>query len=238
MFDRIREAAARRIDSTVEFASRLVQTPSMPGHEGDVAALVQAEMTRLGYDRVEVDDVGNVMGLLRGQRSGRSVMFNTHMDHVSPGDRAFWRADPYSGQVADGSLWGRGSTDIKGPMACQIHTVPLLKEAGLLPAGDVWVVAVVMEEVGGLGTQQLVHHLRTDSAVVGEPSQCQLKRGHRGRTGLEARIVGKAGHASAPDRAVNPHYVAAALLLALRDLPMVTHPDFGAATLVPTIYRS
>jgi putative selenium metabolism hydrolase len=234
----IHTLAAAQLDATVAFAARLVRTPSMPGQEGDVAALVRQEMQYLGYDDVQVDAAGNVIGLLRGSGSGRSVLFNAHMDHVSPGDRAHWQVDPFSGHVADGQLWGRATTDIKGSLACQVHTVPLLRAAGLLPAGDVYVTAVVMEEIGGLGTQHLATHLRADSAVVGEPSNCTLKRGHRGRTGLQVTITGKAGHASAPDRAVNPHMVAAGFLLALRDLPMASHPDFGPATLVPTIYRS
>ncbi|MDB5076812.1 MAG: N-formyl-4-amino-5-aminomethyl-2-methylpyrimidine deformylase [Chloroflexi bacterium] len=234
----IRAHAAAQIDATVAFAARLVQTPSMPGQEGDVAALVRQEMQKLGYDEVQVDAAGNVIGLLRGSGSGRSLLFNTHMDHVSPGDRSHWHVDPFSGQIADGQLWGRASTDIKGSLACQVYTVPLLRAAGLLPAGDVYVTAVVMEEIGGLGMQHLATHLRADSAIVGEPSNCLLKRGHRGRTGLQVTITGKAGHASMPDRAVNPHTVAAGFLLALRDLPMASHPDFGSATLAPTIYRS
>ncbi len=236
--DTLREKAAERIDDAVAFAAQLVQTPSMPGEEGAVAALVRAEMERLAYDDVRVDDAGNVIGMLRGHGSGRSVLLNAHMDHVSPGDRAYWDADPFSGHLADGYLWGRATTDIKGSLACQVHLAPLLRAAGLAPAGDVYVTAVVMEEIGGLGTQHLVTHLRADSAVVGEPSVCVLKRGHRGRTGLEVKITGRAGHASAPDQAVNPHTVAASFLVALRDLPMAVHPDFGPATLVPTIYRS
>lgn len=234
----IHEAAGRALGAAVAFAARLVQTPSMPGEEGSVAALVRAEMERLGYDEVEVDAAGNVIGLLRGRSGGRTVLFNAHMDHVSPGDRKHWRADPFSGHVADGCLWGRASTDMKGSLACQVHMAAVLKEAGLAPAGDVYVSAVVMEEIGGLGTQYLAGRLRADSAVVGEPSACTVRRGHRGRTGLDAHIAGRAGHASAPDRAVNPHFAAAAFLLAVRDLRMATHADFGPATLVPTIYRS
>lgn len=236
--DTLPALAAKQIDDAVAFAAQLVRTPSMPGEEGAVAALVRAEMERLGYDDVRVDDAGNVIGILRGRGTGRSVLFNAHMDHVSPGDRAYWHADPFSGQVADGYLWGRATTDIKGSLACQIHLAPLLRAAGLAPAGDVYITAVVMEEIGGLGAQHLVTHLRADSAVVGEPSACTLRRGHRGRTGIEVTVTGRAGHASAPDQAINPHPAAAAFLVALRDLSLPSHPEFGPATLVPTIYRS
>ncbi len=210
----------------------------MPGEEGRVAQLLRQEMESLAYDDVQVDAAGNVIGFLRGSGSGRSLVFNGHMDMVSAGDRAHWHADPFSGHIAGGYLWGRGATDMKGPLACQVYVVPLLRAAGMLPAGDVFVTAVVMEEIGGLGTQHLATHLTADCAVVGEPSNCLLKRGHRGRTGLRVTITGRAGHASTPDRAVNPHPVAAAFLLSLRDLPMATRTDFKTATLTPTVYRS
>jgi succinyl-diaminopimelate desuccinylase len=236
--ERIRACAAAQRDAAVHFAARMVQTPSMPGQEGDVAALLRKEMESLDYDDVQVDAAGNVIGFLRGAGSGRSMLFNGHMDIVSAGDRANWHADPFSGHVADGYLWGRAATDMKGPLACQVYVAPLLRAASLRPAGDIFVTGVVMEEIGGLGTQHLVSHLKADCAVVGEPSNCLLKRGHRGRTGLRVTITGRAGHASTPDRAVNPHFVAAAFLLSLRDLPMAPHAEFAAATLVPTIYRS
>ena len=236
--DRIRSQAAAQLDAAVRFAARMVQTPSMPGEEGRIAEIIRREMESLPYDDVRVDEAGNVIGFLQGSGSGRSLLFNGHMDMVSAGARTHWHAEPFSGQVADGYLWGRAATDMKGPLACQVYTVPILRAAGLLPAGDIFVTAVVMEEIGGLGTQHLVTHLKADCAVVGEPSNCHLKRGHRGRTGLRVTITGRAGHASTPDRAVNPHYIAAAFLLSLRDLHMTSHPDFTASTLVPTIYRS
>jgi len=234
----IRMAAAAQLNATVAFASRLVQVPSMPGQEGAVAALVRQEMETQHYDEVQVDDAGNVVGVLRGAGSGRSLLLLGHMDQVSPGDRTHWQTDPYSGHVADGYLWGRASTDMKGPLACQVQTVPLLRAAGLLPAGDIYVAAVVMEEIGGLGAQHLATWLHTDCAVVGEPSSCLLKRGHRGRTGLVVSIAGRAAHASTPDRGINPHPIAAAFLLSLHDVPLAFHPDFGVDTLVPTVYHS
>src|SRR5439155_7868808 len=118
---RLRELARRGEGAVMDFASRLIQTPSLPGEEGDVAALIRREMETLGIDDVGVDEAGNVIGLLRGSDGGRSVMFNTHMDHVSPGDPASWSVAPFSGLVRDGQIWGRGAADIKGPLACQVH---------------------------------------------------------------------------------------------------------------------
>ena len=229
--------AREREDEVVAFARRLIATPSMPGEEGAVAALVQEEMRRLGYDEVRADELGNVIGVIRGRGSGRSVMLNTHLDHVSPGDPALWTAPPFSATVRDGAIYGRGAVDIKGPTACQVHAGGLLRAAGLRPPGDLYVVGAVLEECGGLGSKHLARTVRADCAVVGEPSANTLRRGHRGRVGIVAEVRGRAAHASVPHRAINPHYPLAAFLCRLRDVPLRAQEPFGASSVAPTLYR-
>lgn len=223
-------------DAVVDFARRLIRTPSMSGQEGDVAALMQEEMRRLGYDEVRSDEVGNVIGLIRGADGGRSVMLNTHLDHVSPGDEKLWTDGPYAATIREGAIYGRGAVDIKGPLAAQVHAGGLLLAAGLRPPGDLYVVGAVMEELGGLGSKRLVENFKTGCAVVGEPSSNTLRRGHRGRIGLIAEVHGRAGHASAPDRAINPHYGLAAFITALRAIEMREQAPFGASSVAPTLY--
>ncbi len=236
--------AREREGELVEFARRLMQTPSPSGEEGDAAALVQEEMRRLGYDEVRADEVGNVIGLIRGKGSqrgsanGHSVMLNTHLDHVSPGDLALWTDSPFSATVRDGAIYGRGAVDIKGPMACQVHAGGLLLAAGLRPAGDLYVVGAVLEERGGLGSQHLARTLKTDRAVIGEPSSNTLRRGHRGRVGLVVEVRGRAAHASVPARGVNPHYGLAAFLTRLENLPMPAQEPFGPSSVAPTLYST
>ncbi|WP_152918236.1 M20/M25/M40 family metallo-hydrolase, partial [Ardenticatena maritima] len=144
----------------IAFLQRLVQTPSLPGHEADLAALVKAEMERLGYDEVFVDAAGNVIGRIRGRGDAPAVMFNTHLDHVDPGDPAGWRFPPYGGEIHDEAVWGRGTVDIKGPLAAQVYGVARLKNDPTPPPGDVYVSAVVQEEIGGLGARHLLTHLQ------------------------------------------------------------------------------
>jgi succinyl-diaminopimelate desuccinylase len=192
-------------------------------------------MQALGYDDTWIDDVGNVIGLIRGTGGGRSLMFNTHLDHVDAGDVTGWQFPPYEGKIHDGVLWGRGAVDIKGPTAAQVHGAALPRMADVALPGDVYVAGVVQEEVGGLGSLELVRTTRTDRAVIGEASSNELRRGHRGRIELIARIAGHACHASAPERGVNPLYSLPGLLSGLRDLEMVEDPFLGAETLAPTL---
>lgn len=222
----------------VEFCRRLIQAPSMSGREEEAARLVETEMIRLGYDRVWIDDVGNVVGLMRGEGEGPTLQLNTHLDIVDPGDPADWPFPPYAGAVHDGAIWGRGACDVKGPMAVQVHALGALKAAGLRPPGDVYVVAVVFEELGGLGTRHLVQTLPCDYGIVGEATGNQLMRGHRGRTELVVRFQGRSVHASMPSLGVNPHYSAAHFLERLRSMPMLEDAVLGPATVAPTTYRT
>ena len=124
---------------------------------------------------------------------------------------------------------------MKGPVAAMIHgAARLKKESGGL-AGDVFMTAAVMEEIGGLGSQFLATHLSADAAIVGEPSRCELRLGHRGRFEIEVIFHGKSAHASAPDLAINPNFSLAAFLSRLSDLQLANDPILGTATIAPTI---
>jgi len=221
----------------LSFAQRLIQTPSLPGEEGNVALIVQEEMHRLGYDRVWVDSVGNVIGVMAGM-GGSSVLFNGHMDVVDPGPLDGWRYPPFSGHIEGDWLWGRGASDMKGALALQVYSLGLLRRAGYTLPGDCYATAVVFEETGGLGTQALVKELQADMAVVGEATDNQLARGHRGRLEIVVRVKGRSVHASVPQRGANPHYTVAQFLTRLNQLDMAEDADFGASTVAPTLYRT
>ena len=215
----------------VAFAQKLVQTPSLPGQEGAVAALIQGEMVRLGYDQVWIDDAGNVIGRIAGG-GGPPLLLNGHMDHVDAGDPARWPHPPFGGEIHDGELWGRGAADMKAAVAAMVYAGGLLKK--LFVPGDRYVTAVVQEEVGGLGTQHLARTLPVKRAVVGEASANQLRRGHRGRVELVAHFEGRSVHASMPDLAINPHFSAGRFLAGLRDLKMADDATYGVSTVAPT----
>ena len=172
-------------DDIVGFAQRLVQTPSPSDQEGEVAALVQAEMERLGYDAAWLDGVGNVLGRIDGG-DGPPVMFNGHLDHVDAGDPAQWAHPPFAGEIHAGDLWGRASVDMKGAIAAMVYAGALAKELDAPLPCDLYVSGTVQEETGGLGARHLSRSLPALRVVVGEASGNQLRRGHRGRVELVA----------------------------------------------------
>jgi putative selenium metabolism hydrolase len=231
----LRHLAETHGSDLIGFTRRLVQTPSLPGHEAEIAGLVKAEMERLDFDEVTSDSVGNVVGWVRAG-DGPSLMFNGHMDHVDPGDPAGWPYPAYAAEVVEGELWGRASVDMKGPLAAMIYAAGLVKQHQLPFEGTLAVACAVLEEVGGMGTRALVSRFKPAWAVVGEPSNNGLMRGHRGRVELAARVVGRSVHASVPGQGVNPHYALARFLTRLEGLPMTQDPLFGASSVAPTLY--
>jgi putative selenium metabolism hydrolase len=235
--ERIQSIAQERHVATIAFAQQLVQMPSLSGQEQDIAAVIIREMENLGYDGVWTDGVGNVIGKIEGG-DGPTVLLNGHMDHVDPGPAEGWPYPPFSGEIVDNELWGRGSVDMKGPVACMIYAVGLFKSLELTPPGDILMTVPVMEEVGGLGTQYLATQLEADAAICGEPSHNTLRRGHRGRVELEVTFKGRSAHASVPHLGVNPHYQAAAVLSRLPELEMTEQEAVGISTVTPTLYTT
>jgi putative selenium metabolism hydrolase len=195
--------------------------------------MIQAEMECLGYDAVWVDEVGNIVGCIEGGE-GPSLMLNGHMDHVDAGDPARWLHSPFGGAIHDGELWGRGAADMKGALAAMVYAGGLVKKLGEPLPADLYVSAVVQEEVGGLGARHLARALQVDRAVVGEASGNHLRRGHRGRVELDARFEGRSVHASMPDLGVNPHFSMARFLGNLQEMEMASDPDYGSSTVAPT----
>ena len=134
-------------DAALAFAQDLIRIPSMPGEEGELARRVVAEMEDLGYDEAWTDELGSVVGVVRGG-AGPTVMLSAHLDMVAAGDPDEWEHPPFDGVIADGFLHGRGAMDIKGPLAIQTHVAAALRGR---VQGDIVVAHPVYEERGGWG---------------------------------------------------------------------------------------
>lgn len=224
----------------VAFAQRLIQTPSMSFAEAEIAAVVADECRKLGFDEVWLDEMGNVNGRIRGtDPSLGAIVLNTHLDHVDPGEPTLWRVPPYSGQIVDGRLIGRGACDIKGPLAVQVYSMAALRRAGARPRRDVVFTGVVQEEIGGAGAEYWVKNLdyAVDLVVLGEPSDNQIALGHRGIVQMWLTFHGRSVHASVPDKAQNPNYALANFLqrLEMAQNTWQSHPILGPTTVAPTI---
>jgi succinyl-diaminopimelate desuccinylase len=155
---------------------------------------------------------------------------------VGEGDHDEWEVPPFSGEIRDGFLHGRGAMDIKGPLALQTYTAASM--IGSAP-GDVIVAHTVLEERGGLGMKHLLESggVEPGVVVIGEATHGDICTGHRGRAEVEVVIQGLAGHASVPDRAHNALDLLGDVLAAIRDLAALQEsvPVLGASSLIATM---
>ena len=229
-------AREANFENALQFAADLIRIPGLSQQEGDVARRVQEEMEALGLEDIRVDRAGNVIGVARGRGDAPPALLNAHMDVVGEGDHDQWEVPPFSGEIRDGFLHGRGAMDIKGPLALQTYTAASM--IGSAP-GDVIVAHTVLEERGGLGMKHLLESggVEPGVVVIGEATHGDICTGHRGRAEVEVVIQGLAGHASVPDRAHNALDLLGDVLAALRDLAALQEsvPVLGASSLIATM---
>lgn len=221
----------------IDFLRDLVRIRSFSGDEGEIAARVADEMRRLGFHHVYRDRAGNVIG--RVGKGTQRLLFDGHMDVVGVGNPATWDSDPFSGQVQDGMLYGRGSVDMKSGLAAMIYGVKALLDADALPKGEIVVAAVVQEEPAeGVAVRALIDDegLWPSFVVLGEPTNLDIALGHRGRVELLVTTEGRACHGSAPELGENALYAASKVIFGVELLAghLGEDPKLGKGSIAVT----
>ncbi len=236
---RLRLTQAGR-DSLTHFTQRLVRTPSPSTQEGEVAALVQEELTGLEIDDVHTDSMGSVVARV-GHAEGPTLIYNAHMDTVGVTDPSAWRHDPYGGVIQSGVLYGRGAVDMKGPLAAMVYAAVLVQSQIRHLGGSLALAFVVQEEpCEGLAMKALMEEegIRPDWVVLGEPTDLRLSRGHRGRVMLRVTVQGKSSHGAQPHLGENAVYAATQLIFSIQMMEFTTDPLLGPGTVALTRIES
>jgi putative selenium metabolism hydrolase len=227
--DRDGDAASWSIDerALVSFAQLLAATPSVSGTEGPAVQAVATEMSRLGFDRVHVDAVGNCVGIL-GAGDGPRLLIDGHIDSIPLHSQSRWTIDPFGGHIVDARMYGLGICDQKASIAAAVHGAPAaVRRLGSL-AGQVAVVASVNEEdIEGAALASVVDSFRPTCAVTSEPSDTRLCIGQRGRAKVEVTITGRACHAGHAALGINAVEALAVLVAGMRDLAHPHHARLG-----------
>lgn len=226
-----------RKEQLLENCRGMIRLPALSGQEGKKAEFIESVMKALGYDEVVVDAMGNVTGRIRLGKGGVRILLEGHMDHVDIPDLSKWTHDPYGGEVSDGRLWGRATTDMTGNLAAMIHAAShVKKDFGDLLDGEILVAGVVHEECfEGVASELVGEAFKPDCVVIGEPSNLTLKRGQRGRAEVVVETHGRSAHSSDPSVGLNAVKKMAKLLLAIEEkfVPK-THPVLGKGILEVT----
>lgn len=201
-------AAARQHETElVRFLRDMIAIPAESCQEQRRCERVKAEYERLGFDEVYFDGLGSVVARIG---SGPfTIMMDGHIDCVGVGDPGAWAYDPFVGKLEDGKVLGRGAVDELPGIACAAYGMKVLKDRGWPADVTVVLVASVMEEdCDGLPLMHLIETegIRPDVVVLGEPTNLDVYRGHRGRMEIEVITKGQSAHGAHCDRGVNAIY--------------------------------
>jgi len=225
----------------IKFMQDIIRIPSLSSEEGAVIQRIREEMLRLDYDEVAVDPMGNLLGRIGS--GPRVIALDGHVDTVDVGDPSLWDRDPHSGDIEDGILYGRGTSDMKGGVASSVYAGAILKNKGIPDEVTLYVTATVQEEdCDGLCWQYIVNEdgLRPELVVITEPTSLRIYRGHRGRMELEVHTSGVSCHGSAPERGVNAVYKMAGIIADIEKLNERLEPrdPLGKGTVTISEIRS
>ncbi len=215
-------------EELTELLRLLVSTPSVTGEEAAVAAVAAGWLRARGVDAQIVGAAPGRPNVIASIGSGpRGLVLNGHYDVVPAGDG--WTRDPWGGEIADGRLYGRGSTDMKAGLACAMAAFVACARAVPEPKARLLLTLVIDEEDAGRGTRAAIAEgLDCDWALVCEPTELRAVRATRGNCYLDVSVTGVSAHAGNPDLGVNAIHAAAQVVervVALdRELEGRTHP--------------
>jgi len=219
IYSKINQLAEKYKNYTANNLSKLVKIKSTSMNEKDVQLELKRQMEEAGFDEVRIDGLGNVIGRIGNGK--RVLAIDGHMDTVDVGNIDNWNFDPFSGEIKDGYVHGRGTVDQEGGPASAVTSGKILKELGFDKDLTFLVVGSVMEEdCDGLCWKYLVEEekLKPDFVISTEPTNLNIYRGHRGRMEIVVKFRGVSCHGSAPERGKNAIYMAARAALEIEKL--------------------
>ena len=234
-FNKIKELAQSYEKDMTKFLRDLVKIPGEScGEKGHIDRIAE-EMRKVGFDKVEIDPMGNVLGYMG---SGETLIgYDAHIDTVGIGNINNWEFDPYEGFETETEIGGRGTSDQLGGIVSSVYGAKIMKELGLLSDKyTVLVTGTVQEEdCDGLCWQYIINEdkVKPEFVVITEPTDGNIYRGQRGRMEIRVDVKGISCHGSAPERGENAIYKMADILQEVRELNNKLHydPFLGKGTL-------
>lgn len=238
-----------RVENLVDLVRDLVRIPGhreLPEKEGNIAKYIRNWFKEAGLS-VRTRDVlpnrPNVIALIKGSGNGYSLMYNGHMDTV-PAYGWVEEPGPFSGEVMEGKIYGRGSCDVKGAIASAMVAMEAIQRSEIELKGDLIFTGVVGEEgEGSIGTKENVQSESIpDMAVVCEPTDLNIFIGHKGSSSLMITTRGRPAHSAYPEKGINAIMLMSNILQALRKelfprLERRKHRFLGTPTLTATAIK-
>ena len=242
-FKKVMEKAEEYKPQISAFLRDMIAIPSESCDEKKVVQRIKQEMEAVGFDRVEIDPMGNILGYIGTGK--HLIVMDAHIDTVGIGNPENWEHDPYKGYEDDEIIYGRGGSDQEGGMASMVYAGKIIKDLGLDNDYTLLVTGTVQEEdCDGLCWQYIIEEskIRPEFVVSTEPTSLGIYRGQRGRMEILVSVDGISSHGSAPERGDNAIFKMAPILMELKQLHLRLKDDpflgKGSLTVSEIFYTS
>ncbi|SFE44597.1 succinyl-diaminopimelate desuccinylase [Lentibacillus persicus] len=246
----------RDYERAVALTQQLVRIPSVyrpedpKGNEEEVASFTADYLRDLGID-VYVEEVEpgrpNVIGVIDSGKPGKTLIFEGHTDVVTEGDRESWNYDPFGAEIVDGRMYGRGTNDTKGNLACMITAAQSIIEDKEAFTGKIILCIPVDEERMMIGIKHFIEQGwadNVDGAIICEPEENQICVAQRGALRIQITVNGKMAHGAISWSGINPNWRLAKIITALEALEKEEqeihgeHPYLKWPSITPTIVKA
>lgn len=234
MLDKNREG------EVIKLCQKLIKAKSYSGEENLVSEELASFFKENNFDDVIIDLYGNTIGVIKGKLPGKKIVFDGHMDTVPVGNESDWNYPPFGGEIHDGKIYGRGTSDMKGAVAAMACAAAnFAKDTDRNFPGEIYVAGVVHEECfEGIAARSISKTVKPDYVVIGEASALNLKIGQRGRGEVKVETFGVPAHSANPEKGINAVYKMAKVIEAIRRLEPPNHPVLGKGILELTDIKS
>lgn len=229
-----------RKEEVILLCQNMIQAKSYSGEEKKAAEVLKAFFKKEVFDGVIIDSYGNIIGVIKGKKPGKKILFDGHIDTVPVENENKWTHDPFAAEIEEGKIYGRGATDMKGAVAAMANAaVEFAIETKKDFAGEIYVAGVVHEECfEGVAARSISEIVKPDYVIIGEASNLNLKIGQRGRGEIKVETFGVPAHSANPEKGVNAVYKMCKVVEAIRNIKPTHHEVLGDGILELTDIKS
>jgi succinyl-diaminopimelate desuccinylase len=239
----------------IQLTQKFVQIDSVfredgSGTELEMAQFVATHLQNLNIQTVMEEVVQgrpNVIGIIDSGKPGKTLLFEGHTDVVTEGNRALWDYDPFSAEIVEGRMYGRGTNDTKGNLACMITACQSILEDDEPFTGKIILCIPCDEEGLMLGIKHFIKQGwadDVDGAIICEPEENQVCIAQRGAIRLQVDVYGKMAHGAISWSGINPNWRMARFIIEMEKLEKEEQQRLGEdpflkwPSITPTILRA
>lgn len=218
-FEEIKQRAEFYKEDIYKFTRDLVRCPGGSGDESLAATCTIAEMQKLGFNKIDIDPMGNILAYIG--TGSHLIAMDGHLDVVGAGNLDNWNYDPYEGFEDEEKIIGRGTTDMKGAIASIVYAAKIITDLDIQDDFTLLVSASVAEEdCDGLSWKYMIEeqNIRPEFVLLAEPSDGKICRAQKGRMEISVSTYGTSAHGSIPHTGDNAIYKMSGILTELRAL--------------------